>query len=63
VPSLKDMMNDKASIPVLSAFILGILSVTVSIAYEHLALFLSGQILTLGASIVFCYLIISVLKK
>ncbi|MGV3267132.1 hypothetical protein [Cytobacillus pseudoceanisediminis] len=63
VPSLKDMMNDKASIPVLSALILGILSVTVSIAYEHLALFLSGQILTLGASIVFCYLIISVLKK
>ncbi|USK48614.1 hypothetical protein LIT38_19010 [Bacillus sp. CMF12] len=63
VPSLKDMMNDKAAIPVLSAFILGILSVTVSIAYKHLVLFLSGQILTAGASIVFCYLIISVLKK
>ncbi|MED1939268.1 hypothetical protein ACOSZF_02310 [Cytobacillus firmus] len=63
VPSLKDMMNDKASIPVLSAFILGILSVTVSIVCEQPALFLSGQIVTAGASIVFCYLIISVLKQ
>lgn len=63
VPSLKDMMKDKASIPVLSAFILGILGVTVSIAYEQPALFLSGQILTVGASIVFCYLIITVIKQ
>ncbi|KON87287.1 membrane protein [Sporosarcina globispora] len=63
VPSLKDMMNDKVSIPVLSAFILGILSITFSIALKQLSLFLSGQILTLGASLVFCYLIISVLKK
>ncbi|RBP89045.1 hypothetical protein DFO70_11279 [Cytobacillus firmus] len=63
VPSLKEMMNDKASIPVLSAFILGILSMTVSIANEHMVMFLSGQILTVGASLVFCYLIISVIKK
>lgn len=63
VPSLRDMMNDKASIPVLSAFILGILSVTASIVFEQLALFLSGQILTAGASLVFCFLIITVLKQ
>lgn len=63
VPSLKDMMNDKLSIPILSAFILGILNVTVSIVFEQQVLFLSGQILTAGASLVFCYLIITVLKK
>ncbi len=63
VPSLKDMMDDKASVPVLFILILGILGATASIAIGDNGLFLTGQMMVLGACLAFSYFIISVFTK
>lgn len=63
VPSLKDMMDDKASIPILSILILGVLGVAASILTGSKTLFYTGQSILLGASLAFSYLIIKVIKK
>ncbi|MBT2690070.1 hypothetical protein J7I93_18035 [Bacillus sp. ISL-47] len=63
VPSLKDMMDDKSSIPVLSILILGVFGVMASIIFENNGLFFTGQMMVLGACLSFNYLIITVIKK
>lgn len=63
VPSLKDMMDDKASVPVLFILIFGILGATASIAIGDNGLFLTGQMMVLGACLAFSYFIISVFTK
>ncbi|MCM3566840.1 hypothetical protein [Neobacillus mesonae] len=63
VPSLKDMMNDKLIVPVLSSFIAAVLIIFCSMAIKSLILFNIGQIVVSITFLIIALSIISVLKK
>ncbi|KOP83184.1 hypothetical protein AMS60_12300 [Bacillus sp. FJAT-21945] len=63
VPSLKDMVNDRASTPVFACLVFGIIGVALSLFIGSKALFISGQLLFTIACFLFCFAIAKVVTK
>lgn len=63
VPALKDLINEKAALPIFAAFIIGVFAVAVGILLKSDSIFYIGQVLNTLASIAFGIVILLVLKK
>lgn len=63
VPALKDMINEKAALPIFSFYILGVLAVAIGMVLNSDILLYLGQSLNTIASIALGMVILSVMKK
>jgi hypothetical protein len=63
VPSLKDMMNERIAVPLFAIFIAAALIISISLTWKITVLFYTGQALLFMAVIIFCGIVVSVIKK
>ncbi len=63
VPTLKDMINDKAAVPIFSGMVLGIIGVAAAIFSGSKMLYLPSEILFAAACVAFCFSIGKVVTK
>lgn len=63
VPTLKDMINETAAIPIFLGFIIGVFAVAIGLVLKFDILFYIGQTLNTIASLAFGLVILAVMKK
>lgn len=63
VPTLKEMMNDNASIPIFSGFLIGSIGILFAYLFNSHILFLISQGIVTSITITYCLMIINVLRK
>ncbi len=63
VPTLKDMMNEKASVPIFAGFMIGSIGILLSYLLSNQIAFFLSQIILSVATILYCYRIFAVLRK
>lgn len=63
VPTLKDMMNEKATVPIFVGFIIGSLGILLAYLLSNQFIFILSQGIQSIATIVYCFRIFAVLRK
>jgi hypothetical protein len=63
VPSLKDMMNERIAVPLFALFITSAFILSISLTWKITILYYTGQSLLFIAVIIFCGVVVSVIKK
>lgn len=63
VPTLKDMINDRAAIPIFSALVIGIIGVAIGLFSGSKMVYFPSQFIFAAACVVFCFSIGKVVRK
>lgn len=63
VPTLKDMINDRAAIPILSALVIGIIGVAIGLFSGSKMVYFPSQFIFAVACVIFCFSIGKVVRK
>ena len=63
VPTLKEMMDEELALPIFYGLVIGVICMLLSIIFSQLVLFYISQTIILGATLLFTYVIFTVLRK